>query len=102
MLSREMAKRCSPENLTPTGRLREARCCLEGPKPSLLPLTSVYSAIPGTWQEAGEGAITARVYAGPQGSRYTVCGVLKSSPPRPHTQEANNPGVLLQVRLGQV
>lgn len=39
-------------------RLRDARCCLEGLSPQLLPRTPVCSATPGPWKEAGEGDST--------------------------------------------
>lgn len=64
---RRPSSRCRPENLTPVGRLGEARCWLGRPEHQLLPLTSACSAVPGTWQGAGEGHLTACGGAGTRG-----------------------------------
>lgn len=83
------SSRCSPENPTPDGKVEGSQMPSGVPRAPAAALTSVCSAVSGIWQEAGNSNMTACTCAGPQGSGHTGVGELKSTPPRPHTQEAN-------------
>lgn len=97
MLSRETAKlQMQTRKSDSCGKAEQS--WLERPEHQLLPLTSVCSAVPGTWQGAGEGPLTACGGAGTRGG----VGCSNQAHLGSTLRKPTVPGVLLQAFLGQV